>query len=125
VRLLDVDVSWVTAPGRHAGISVVHDITAGVLTGVLRVTGDGQFSLTAADAQHGRVALWGDALAGFCRERLTVCRVLWQQWSTSTRCTRQLRATFLCPGGLGDAAVDCCVVACRRYDSVLWASPQT
>jgi hypothetical protein len=84
LRLLDVDASWVTAPGRLAGIGVVHDVAPGLLTGVLRVSGDGQFSLTSADAQDGRVALWGEALAGFCRERLTVCRIAWQEWSTST-----------------------------------------
>lgn len=83
LRLLEVDAAWVTTPGRLAGVGVVHDTAAGLLTGVLRVSGDGQFSLTSADAQDGRVALWGDALAGFCRERLTVCRIVWQEWSTS------------------------------------------
>ena len=105
--LLDVDVSWITAPGRLAGIGVVHDVTAGVLTGVLRVNGDGQFSLSAADTQDGRVALWGDALAGFCRERLTVCRIVWQEWSTST--SVQTSASGVDPArtwGLGEAAAD-------------------
>jgi hypothetical protein len=45
LRLLDVDASWVTAPGRLAGIGVVHDMAPGLLTGVVRVSGDGQFSL--------------------------------------------------------------------------------
>jgi hypothetical protein len=49
------------------------------------VTGDGQFSLLPADAQDARVALWGDALAAFCRERTMVCRVSWHEWSTVTR----------------------------------------
>ena len=83
LRLLDVDASWVATPGRLAGVGVIHDTVAGLLTGVVRVCGDGQFSLTSADAQDGRVALWGEALAGFCRERLTVCRIAWQEWSTS------------------------------------------
>ena len=84
LRLLDVDAPWLTRPGRLAGVGVIHDTDAGSLTGVLRVCGDGQFSLTSAGAQDGRVALWGDALAGFCRERLTICRIVWQEWSTST-----------------------------------------
>ena len=61
--------SWVATPGRLAGVGVVHDIGAGLLTAVLRVTGDGQFTLTSAASQDTRVALWGDALAAFCRER--------------------------------------------------------
>ena len=48
LRLLDVDAGWVASPGRLAGVGVVHDTTAGLLTAVLRVTGDGQFSLTSA-----------------------------------------------------------------------------
>ena len=85
LELLEVDASWVIAPGRLAGIGVLRDVDAGQLTAVLRVTGDGQFSLTSPDAQDTRLAMWGDALAGFCRERLTVSRIAWQEWSTSTR----------------------------------------
>lgn len=85
LELLDVDASWVVAPGRLAGIGVVRDLEAGQLTAVLRVTGDGQFSLASPDAQDTRLSMWGDALAAFCRERLTVCRIAWQEWSTSTR----------------------------------------
>jgi len=44
----------VSAPGRLAGVGAVWDTTAGLLTAVLRVTGDGQFSLLRADAQVGR-----------------------------------------------------------------------
>ena len=65
-------------------MGVIQDVEAGQLTAVLRVTGDGQFSLTSPDAQDTRLAMWGDALAGFCRERRTVCRIAWQEWSTST-----------------------------------------
>jgi hypothetical protein len=85
LELLDVDASWVVAPGRLAGIGVVRDLEAGQLTAVLRVTGDGQFSLASPEAQDTRLSMWGDALAAFCRERLTVCRIAWQEWSTSTR----------------------------------------
>jgi hypothetical protein len=85
LRLLDVDAAWLATPARLAGVGVVHDTTGGLLTAVLRVTGDGQFSLTSTATQDARVGLWGEALAGFCRERLTVCRVEWQEWSTSTK----------------------------------------
>jgi hypothetical protein len=85
IRLLDVDAPWVVAPGRLPGIGVVWDTVSGVATAIVRVTGDGQFSLLPSDAQDARVALWGDALAAFCRERATVCRVAWQEWSTVTR----------------------------------------
>lgn len=85
LELLDVDASWIVTPGRLAGIGVVRDLEAGQLTAVLRVTGDGQFSLASPEAQDTRLAMWGDALAAFCRERLTVCRIAWQEWSTSTR----------------------------------------
>jgi hypothetical protein len=85
LRLYEVEAPWVATAGRLAGIGVVHDSPAGVLTAVLRVTGDGQFSLLPADAQDTRVALWGDALAVFCRERGVVSRIVWQEWSTATR----------------------------------------
>lgn len=87
LELLDVDASWLSNPGRLAGVGVVWDRSAGVVTGCLRATGDGQFSLLPADAQDARVGLWGDALAAFCRERPTVCRVAWHEWSTVTRLT--------------------------------------
>jgi hypothetical protein len=83
LRLLDVESIWAAAPGRLAGVGVVQDVGAGLLTATLRVTGDGQFTLNSAAVQDTRVALWGDALAAFCRERATVCRVVWQEWSTS------------------------------------------
>jgi hypothetical protein len=106
LRMLDVDASWITSPRRLAGVGVIHDNNAGLLTGVLRVDGDGQFSLTSADAQDGRVALWGDALAGFCRERLTVCRIVWQEWSTSTSVEAPGLGGQSRAAGLADAAGD-------------------
>ncbi|MGH2475524.1 MAG: SCO6880 family protein, partial [Candidatus Limnocylindrales bacterium] len=106
LRLLDADAAWIATPGRVAGVGVVHDGTAGLLTAVLRVTGDGQFSLTSAETQDTRVGLWGEALAGFCRERLTVCRVVWHEWSTSTRVDATSDADQRRPGALGVAADD-------------------
>ena len=106
LELLDVDAAWVTTPGRLAGVGVIHDLDAGQLTAVLRVTGDGQFSLTSPDAQDTRLAMWGDALAGFCRERLTVCRIAWQEWSTSTMVEASLQVDDTRSGPLAEAAAD-------------------
>jgi hypothetical protein len=64
LNLLDVEAAWVTTPGRLAGVGVIQDVEAGQLTAVLRVTGDGQFSLTSPDAQDTRLALGGEARAG-------------------------------------------------------------
>jgi hypothetical protein len=84
LQLLEADAPWVNVPGRLAGVGVVHDTAAGSLTAVLKVSGDGQFSLASALEQDARVSGWGDALAAFCRERPTVRRVAWQEWSRST-----------------------------------------
>jgi len=85
---------------------VVHDTSSGLMTATLRVTGDGQFSLTSPDAQDTRISLWGDALAGFCRERLTVCRIAWQEWSTSTMVEATVAIDDGRNGPLADAAAD-------------------
>ena len=106
LKLLDVEAAWVTTPGRLAGVGVIHDVDAGQLTAVLRVTGDGQFSLTSPDAQDTRLAMWGDALAGFCRERRTVCRIAWQEWSTSTMVEATLPVGDARNGPLANAAAD-------------------
>jgi hypothetical protein len=106
LRLLDVAAPSVSSAGRLAGVGVVHDASAGLLTGVLRVGGDGQFSLSSAAAQDARVSLWGDALAAFCRERLTVCRIVWQEWSTSNPIEATLPESAGEGGVLDDAASD-------------------
>lgn len=105
VELLDVDAAWVAAPGRVAGIGILRDEAANTLTAVLRVTGDGQFSLSSPETQDNRVGAWGDALGGFCRERLTVCRVTWQEWSTSRRVEAVLPGDERA-GELAEAAAD-------------------
>lgn len=119
IRLLDVDAPWVVAPGRLPGVGVVWDTASGVVTAVVRATGDGQFALLPAGAQDARVALWGDALAAFCRERATVCRVAWQEWSTVTRLAPELVDT----GGV--SAGPLAVAAADYAELVSHAAPKT
>ena len=118
LRLLDVDAPWVVAPARLAGVGVVHDSTTGLLTAVLRVTGDGQFALNSPEAQDARVAVWGEALAGFCRERRTVCRVTWQEWSNSTTIDAHVPDDRQRTGALAEAAAD-------YHDLVTRAAPRS
>jgi hypothetical protein len=106
LRLLEMDAGWVTSPGRVAGVGVVHDKPGGLVTAALRVIGDGQFSLLPTDAQDARVALWGDALGAFCRERATVNRVVWQEWSTTTRLAAPPEPDPPREGALAIAAAD-------------------
>ncbi|MDP9332017.1 MAG: hypothetical protein M3Q30_01710 [Actinomycetota bacterium] len=82
LELLDVDVGW-AAPGRLAGAAVIHDRATGIVTAVIRAHGDGQFSLASADEQDARVAMWGDAITGFCRENPEVVRVAWHEWTAA------------------------------------------
>lgn len=106
LRLLDVDAQWLSTPGRLAGVGAMWDTSAGSVTAALRVSGDGQFSLLPADAQDARVALWGDSLAAFCRERPTVCRVAWHEWSTVTRLAAPASVESSRVGALDRAAQD-------------------
>ena len=76
--------------GRTPPVGVVHDRTAGLLTAVLRVYGDGQFALADPAGQDHQVDLWGLALGAFCRESTPVARIVWHE-STS-------------PTGIGDHA---------------------
>lgn len=79
--LLGVPVASVA--GSSGGAAVVHDRVAGTVAAVLRVRGDGQFSLSSAREQDNQVAGWGDAIAGFCRENSAVARVAWHEWSAA------------------------------------------
>lgn len=106
LALLDVESAWTAAPGRLAGVGVVHDLRAGLLTASLSVTGDGQFTLTSAAVQDTRVGLWGDALAAFCRERATVSRIVWQEWSTATAIDLAVQPADDTAGPVATAAAD-------------------
>lgn len=92
--LLDVDVAWLQRAGRRAGMGVVHDGSAGLVTAVLRVHGDGQFALFGPGQQDVQVGLWGNALAGFCREATPVVRVGWTEWLTTAPVTSEPTAMF-------------------------------
>ena len=83
LELFDVDAAWVNAPGRLAGLGVIVDRPAGLVTAVVRVAGDGQFSLSDPAEQDSRVGLWGEALSGFCREGSPVARIGWSEWCTT------------------------------------------
>lgn len=80
LRLYEVDVSWMT-PGRQVPVGVVHDHPAQTVTAVIRVHGDGQFSLVDDREQELRCDGWGAALGGFARERSDVVRIAWKDWS--------------------------------------------
>jgi hypothetical protein len=78
VEVLEFDTSATAG----APVGMVRDRRANSVSVVLRVTGDGQFALSDASVQDGRVDLWGLALAGFCREATPVVRVTWRDWTT-------------------------------------------
>lgn len=80
LELYEMAVSWLT-PGVDVPVGVVHDGTAGTLTSVLRVSGDGQFALVDAATQDMRIDYWGAAVGGFARERSPVSRVTFHDWT--------------------------------------------
>jgi hypothetical protein len=65
---------------RRAGVGVVIDDQTRRVTGLLRVRGR-EFGLLEPTEQERLLDLWGDALAGFCRERGQVARVAWSEWA--------------------------------------------
>ena len=63
-----------------SGFAVVRDRTAGTVTAVLRVRGQG-FPLASPGEQDAMLTGWGAALSPFAREQSPVSQVLWQEWS--------------------------------------------
>lgn len=61
-------------------MAVVTDRRAGTATAILRVAGR-EFALIDRSEQERLLAGWGDALAGFCKERSPVRAVRWFEWS--------------------------------------------
>lgn len=59
---------------------VVRDRTAGCVTAVMRVRGQG-FPLASAVEQDAMLAGWGAALSPFAREHSPVAQVVWQEWA--------------------------------------------
>lgn len=66
--------------GRSEPVAVVHDPRTGIWTATLRVEGR-RFTLASSDDQERMLALWGDALAPFSRERSPVAWVRWSEWA--------------------------------------------
>jgi hypothetical protein len=89
--LVEIDLPLTTLGRRHR-LGVVHDRAAGTVTGVLRVAGDGQFSLADPRSQDLRLEGWGAALGGFAREQATVARVTWRDWSAPVAVHEQVGA---------------------------------
>jgi hypothetical protein len=83
LELLEVDSPLTATVGRRSGVAIIHDQSEGLVTVVVSVAGDGQFSLLSQGDQDHRVGLWGDALAGFCREASPVVRIAWHEWTTT------------------------------------------
>ncbi|MEL6893363.1 MAG: SCO6880 family protein, partial [Actinomycetota bacterium] len=78
--VFEVDVDWPTI-GHSGSVGVVRDRTAGTVTAVLRVGGDGQFGLVDSASQDMRIDEWGAAIAGFAREHSPVARVSFHDWT--------------------------------------------
>ncbi len=87
--LYEVEVDWVMA-GRRDPLGVVHDRAAGTVSGVVRVSGDGQFALLDDREQESRADGWGGALAGFARDRARVVRVKWDDWAAPVPVQEQI-----------------------------------
>lgn len=83
----------------EGSLAVVHDPLGGTYTAVIPVAGS-QFALTESDEQDRLLSLWGEALAGFCRDRSPVVAVRWLEWSAPGGLDEQL--AYLDEHGHGD-----------------------
>jgi hypothetical protein len=79
LEILEASSAW-TRRQRLGSVGLVADRRDRLLTGVVRVQGR-EFALAERAEQDRGLAGWGDVLAGFCRERATVARVTWCEWS--------------------------------------------
>jgi hypothetical protein len=84
LSVFEVDRPWMIAGLPPATVGIIRDKTAGTITTVMPVAGDGQFALADPATQDSKVDLWGLALAGFCREGGPVTRVTWRDWTAPT-----------------------------------------
>jgi hypothetical protein len=72
-------VTTAVGPG-GAEMAVVVDELAGTWAASVRVSGR-QFALVERGEQDALLAMWGDALDAFCRERSPVAEVRWSEWA--------------------------------------------
>lgn len=77
IELHEFTVAW---PPAQRTIGVVHDRTAGTVSAVLRMRGEG-FPVASPVEQDALVASWGAVLTPIARERCPVSRVTWQEWT--------------------------------------------
>ncbi len=77
LELIETSIDWA---GSTASVGVVRDRTAGTVSMVIGVLGDG-FAASSALEQDGMLAGWGAALAPLARDRCPVIRVTWQEWA--------------------------------------------
>ena len=89
LALEESDVAWARR-GRTTGACVIRDRRDRSVSAVLRVRGR-EFSLCERSEQDRLLQQWGDALAGFCRERGAVGRVRWTEWAAPAGHDEQLR----------------------------------
>lgn len=77
LHLIDTPATWQAV---QTSVGVVHDRSAGTLSLVLPVRGEG-FPVASAGEQDALVAGWGAALSPVARARCPVARLTWQEWS--------------------------------------------
>ncbi|HWW43785.1 MAG TPA: SCO6880 family protein [Acidimicrobiia bacterium] len=75
---------------RAAGVGLVVDAQAQLVSATVRVQGDA-FALLEHDDQARVLDSWGAALAGFCRERSAISRVTWSEWAAPASLEDHLR----------------------------------
>jgi hypothetical protein len=90
--------------------AVVHDTEAATYAATVGVSGR-QFALVERGEQDGLLALWGEALAAFCREGSPVSEVRWSEWAAPAGMEEQ--HTYLEEHAIGDP-LDPAVVAYRE-----------
>jgi uncharacterized protein (DUF1778 family) len=91
-----------TAPGPGGvDMAVVVDAQAGTYAASLAVSGR-QFALVERGEQDALLALWGDCLAAFCRERSPVTEVRWSEWAAPAGMEEQ--HAYLAEHAIADAS---------------------
>jgi hypothetical protein len=89
LEVLEASSAW-TRRLRLGSVGLIHDRRRRAYTGVLRVRGR-EFALVDVAEQERLLAGWGQALAGFCRERSTIARVAWCEWAAPAGMDEHLR----------------------------------